>query len=150
MKRLVRTVMIAISGVCALLIVALGFLWVFNPDAATLLAAQVLYTVSSQPTSQPPIAEGQITKEDWLAPQEGSRKVTAVLERRFPVGSRASDLRSALRDQGFAFMDVGFNLPNGAYFHWGNVICQNTLQVEWKTDTRDQIVRIEGRYGNAC
>src|SRR5260370_41846115 len=49
----------------------------------------------------PPIAQGAITKEDWPHFEAASRKLTEVLQSKFPVGSREDILKSILLDQGF-------------------------------------------------
>src|SRR5258708_4013596 len=49
----------------------------------------------------PPIAQGAITKEDWPHFEAASRKLTEVLQSKFPVRSREDILKSILLDQGF-------------------------------------------------
>src|SRR5262249_40473602 len=135
-------------GLC-LLLVSYGLLWLYSPNGAGPLAAAIVdaFTGRHHP---PAIAEGQIGPEEWRNFTQGSEKVTAVLQRRFPVGRGPDRLLTGLADEGFKLDATAAGRPSSANYDWGSVICRQYLRVEWETDAEDHVTRILGRYGWAC
>jgi hypothetical protein len=128
-------------------------------------------------SSPPPIAEGQITEKDWHHWDDGGRKLTAVLTRRFPIGTNEATLKSTLLAQGFHFAKLpppencvppGQSAPVGVIFYhclspdrkkalertleyiWGRFPCSQSLLVEWSVDDRGEIANVQGYYHGVC
>ena len=146
---------------------------VFSPTARLvmgILIAGLLYN------STPPIAQGVITKEDWPHFEAASRKLTEVLQSKFPVGSREDILKSILLDQGFRpivpppsnCIPPGQQVPVGVVFHqcltpdqeekrkrtlvykWGGGVCIDSISVIWSSDELGALTYVEGGYYGAC
>ncbi len=140
--------------------------------AATLYGLFV-FMVNSGP---PPIAQGVITKEDWPHFAAASKKLTEVLQSKFPVGAREDVLKSILVGQGFRPADPlpsnclppGKRVSTGVvYYHcltpeqeerrkrmlvykWGGVVCTESISVMWSSDEHGALTHIEGDYYGAC
>src|ERR1700687_1664071 len=95
-----RAALLTIATVAAL---ALGVAAIWHFDRGKLLVPAMLVVTLFANSSPPPVAEGQITGNDWLRWDDGSRKFTAVLTRRFPSGTKEAALKSTLLAQGFHF-----------------------------------------------
>src|SRR6266567_4613449 len=91
MRRLGKWILIAF----VLVVGAVVLLFILDPAGTVLLAGVILAPLFWN-SGPPPIAEGLTA-----GGEEGDRKLTAVLERRFPNGTREVDLKSALLRQGF-------------------------------------------------
>lgn len=169
MKRIGKWLLIAF----ALLVGALAVLFIVKPD--TLLLAAILLAMLLNP-GPPPIAEGQLAGSNWMHSEETGRKLTAVLERRFPNGTPESDLTSVLLRQGFRpipppradCLPPGQHAPVGVVFtncptaeekerqkraleyRWGNGVCGDYVQIWWSVDDRQAITRVQGSYNEAC
>jgi hypothetical protein len=168
-KRIGKWVLIAL----ALIFAALAILFLVKPD--TLLVAAIILTMLFNP-GPPPIAEGQITSNEWMHWEEGGRKLTAVLERRFPNGTPEFDLKSVLLKQGFhpvppppadclppgqippvgviyrtcLTADQKEKLERTLEYTWGNGVCTEFVQVWWSVDDRHDITQAQGSYYGAC
>lgn len=169
MKRLAIWVLATLAVVAA----TLSGLFVFSPKARLVMTIVIAEMVSSGP---PPIAQGVITKEDWPHFAAASKKLTEVLQSKFPVGSREDVLKSNLVGQGFRPADPlpsnclppGKKVPVGAvYYHcltpeqeerrkrtlvykWGGGVCTESIFVVWSNDEHDALTHIEGHYHGAC
>lgn len=169
MKRLAIWVLATLSLVAA----TLSGLVVFSPTARLLMTIVIAEMVNSGP---PPIAQGVITKEDWPHFAAASKKLTEVLQSKFPVGSREDVLKSALVGQGFRPADPlpsncvppGQQAPVGAVFYqcltpeqeerrkrtlvykWGGGVCTESISVMWTSDEHGALTHIEGGYYGAC
>jgi len=170
MKRIGKWILIAF----ALVVGAVVVLLLLNPGTTFLFAAIFLAMLSNP--GPPPIAEGQITSNEWMNWEEGGRKLTAVLERRFPIGTRESDLKSVLLTQGFrpvppppadclppgqvAPLGVIYNtcltadqkekLERTLKYTWGNGVCSEFVQIMWSANDRGEITRVQGSYYGVC
>ncbi len=157
----------------ALLAGAFAVLFVVKPD--TLLVAAILLAMLLNP-GPPAIAQGQITGADWNHWEEGGRKLTAVLEQRFPDGTPESDLKSVLLKQGFRpippprpdCLPPGQQAPVGVVFtncptadqkeklkrtleyRWSSGVCNEFVQIWWSVGDRQAITRVQGSYYGAC
>jgi hypothetical protein len=169
MKRIGKWILIAF----ALILGALAVLFFIKPE--TFLVAAIIVTMLFNP-GPPPIAEGQITSSDWLHWDEGGRKLTAVLERRFPNGTPESDLNAVLLKQGFHSippppadcLPPGRSAPVGVVYRtcltadekeklertleyrWGDGVCAEYVQIWWSVDDRREITHVQGSYYGAC
>jgi hypothetical protein len=127
-------------------------------------------------SAPPPIAEGQITPEDWTHWDEAGRKFTAVLARRFPSGSNEATLKSTLLAQDFHFpkppptncLPPGQEAPIGVVYYrcltsdamkalertlvyeWGRFPCTKSLSVQWSAGDRGEITNVRGSYYGVC
>jgi hypothetical protein len=135
-----------------------------------LLGVAIFLATRSNP-GPPPIAEGQLTHMDAMIGQ-GGRKLTAVLERRFPNGTLESDLKAVLLAQGFHSVSArpGYCSPPGQaapnytcltadqdekrkrtlLYKWENGVCVYSISIVWSADDRGGITHIEGSYNGAC
>jgi hypothetical protein len=140
-----------------------------NPDRALLLA-WVIVAPLVQNWHPPAVANGQITTEDWGHWDAASRKLTAVLERKFPTGTNETGLKSTLLGQGFKpppspppdCLPRGQPAPVGrAYtpcyetsnilqYDWGHFPCRETITVWWTTGDNGEVTYINGSYHGAC
>jgi hypothetical protein len=169
MKRIGKWVLIAF----ALVVGAIAVLFIVKPE--TFLVAAIILTMLLNP-GPPPIAEGQITGNEWMHWDEGGRKLTAVLERRFPDGTPESDLRSVLLRQGFHPVPPppadcwppGQDAPIGVVHYtcltadqkdklgrtlqytWGDGVCSQFVRVMWSSDGRGTVSQVRGTYHGAC
>lgn len=118
----------------------------------------------------PSLANGVITDKDWLHWDEGSRKLTVVLQRRFPKGTPVSTIRDKLAAEGFTrpqhaqscetTVDLnGKSTTKCRYpadinrrleYIWGGIPCSNWVTVVWTEDREHRIATISGRYGAGC
>ncbi|UGA45212.1 hypothetical protein HU230_0003995 [Bradyrhizobium quebecense] len=123
MKRFAIWVLAALALIAA----TLSGLFVFSPTARLVMAIAIAEIFNSGP---PPIAEGVITKEDWPHFAAASKKLTEVLQSKFPVGSIEGNLKSILVGQGFRPPDPipsncvppGQQVPVGVAYYWGGVL----------------------------
>jgi hypothetical protein len=146
---------------------------VFSPTARLVMGILIAGLLNSGP---PPIAQGVITKEDWPHFEAASRKLTEVLQSKFPVGSREDILKSILLDQGFRpivpppsnCIPPGQQVPVGVVFHqcltpdqeekrkrtlvykWGGGVCIDSISVIWSSDELGALTYVEGGYYGAC
>jgi hypothetical protein len=149
---------LAILAVFAAICIAL-FIW--NPEAALLLAAIILQPLLSN-THPAPIAEGHLTTEGW----------TRVLQQRFPAGTNEAVLKATLRHQGFKppapppekCWPQGKPAPVGRVifpcpvhdpsktleYRWSDFPCEETMTVWWTTGDNGAIAQISGNYTRAC
>jgi hypothetical protein len=120
----------------------------------------------------PKIFEGQISDgQAWRDPEHASRKLTALLEQKFPTGTTDSVLKSELLGQGFKFLPppppnclppgqsapVGvvftpcFDPTNKLKYEWSDgFVCGDSLLVTWSTNGRGESTRIEAHYRKTC
>ena len=171
MRRVFRWTIRVGLGILAAIVVAGAGLYVWNPEGALIFALVVLQPLIAN--SQPPaIAEGQITAADWMHWDDGSRKLTAIFERRFPVKSSEVALKSTLLEQGFKplppprpdCLPQGQRAPIGKVFtscpthdlskvlqyRWGGLPCSQTITVDWTTGDRGEITHVSASYSGAC
>jgi hypothetical protein len=153
-------------------LVALGIIvYLLNPEVATLAALALLQPLLSN-THPPPILSGVITPGDWRNWDENNRKVTAVLQQKFPIGTNEASVKAALLKQGFkppppASADCvpqGAPAPVGRIFsrcptydpdrilqyQWGNFPCGYTVTVTWTAVDRGDLTQIRGDYSSGC
>jgi hypothetical protein len=160
-------------AILALVAATLSGLFVFSPTARLVMAIAIAEIFNSGP---PPIADGVITKEDWPHFAATSKKMTEVLQSKFPVGSREDVLKSILVGQGFRPADAvpsncvppGQQVPVGVVYYqcltpeqeerrkrtlaykWGGGVCTESISVMWSSDERGALTRVEGGYYGAC
>ena len=134
----------AIAVATVLVLSAVAFV-VLNPIGA----AAVWLELTGYPTEPPPIAEGQITKDDWPGGEPANTKLTTLLRKRFPVGSDPSWLRAVMKGQGFSLEHVDLGMHSST-FAWGNAVCGQWMSVSWTEDDRGRISDIHGNYSTAC
>jgi len=157
-----------------LVAVGLFILWIgiLNPEKV-LLASWILIAsiLDDRPANPPPVAEGQITDKDWLDQAGAGRKLTAILGRRFPAGTKEDVLKSELLRQGFKFLSPPpakcpppepagatgrpsaqcFDATKMVKYVWGrSIVCSEHVVVQWSTDDSALITDVNGSYGSAC
>ncbi|MGA2293025.1 hypothetical protein [Bradyrhizobium sp.] len=115
----------------AILALVAATLFVFSPAA-----------LHSRP---PPIAQG----EDWFHFEAASRKLTEVLQSKFPVGSRDDILKSILLDQGFR-PEQKDKRKRTLVYEWGGLGCVESISVVWSSDELGALTHVEGSYHGAC
>jgi hypothetical protein len=120
----------------------------------------------------PPIVEDQLAGVDFRTQIEASRKLTALLQRKFPVGTSEGTLESTLLNQGFKplpapstdCLPAGQPVPSGRDFsvcpmhdankalkyRWSSVVCSQNIIIRWSADDRHNIKLINGTYYMAC
>jgi hypothetical protein len=102
---------------------------------------------------------------------ETAAAVTEILNKRFPSGSRVSDLRSALSEEGFRdvppppsnCVPSGTEVPvrrvytpcydhrNQMEYSWSmGLVCGGHIYVKWTMDEAGNVVRVEGHDASAC
>jgi hypothetical protein len=169
----VKRFAIWLLAILALVAATLSGLFVFSPAARLvmgILIAGLLYN------SPPPIAQGVITKEDWPHFEAASRKLTKVLQSKFPVGSREDILKSILLGQGFRPIEPppsncirpGQQVPLRVVFQWcltpeqeekrkrtleykwGGGVCTESVSVIWSSDELGALTHVQGGYHGAC
>ena len=150
MRRFVRRLPIGLGIFVGVLFVLVGLLFLVNPDGARLAADQLYLYAIGYPTKPPPIVEGRITPADWPSSPEADRKITAVLQKQFPIGSSAAQLKFVLSKQGFRFRESRDSKSRSAVFIWGSVVCEERLNIDWQTDANDHLTLLEGSYRSAC
>jgi hypothetical protein len=155
-------------AVLVALILSIATAWILKPDATRFWLAIALALVTEN-TRPPPIARGVITRDDWRDRRSAERKLTAVLEKKFPVGTSEDVLKSALLKEGFKFLGPPHpecvqpgQRPTGRIFalcydptkildyYWISIGCSETVQVKWEVDDQRNIMRVEGIYGSVC
>ena len=161
-------------AILALVAAPLSGLFVFSPTARLVMGILIAGLLNDP--RPPPIAQGAITKEDWPHFEAASRKLTEVLQSKFPVGSREDILKSILLDQGFRpivpppsnCIPPGQQVPVGVVFHqcltpeqeekrkrtlvykWGGGVCIDSISVIWSSDELGALTYVEGGYYGAC
>jgi hypothetical protein len=152
---------------CALFVGAVAAFLVLNLESTVLSVAIILANLRNP--GPPPIAEGQINGNNS---REVSRKLTAVLERRFPNGTPESELKSVLLEQGFyslpprpAFCPpYGQAAPNPTClsadedekrkrtlnYKWSDGVCSHSVSIVWSADVRGEITDVQGNYSVGC
>ena len=155
-------------AILGLVSVALVILY---PSSAFLTIAILIDALVAN-TDPPPIVEDQLAGVDFRTQTEASRKLTALLQRKFPVGTNEATLESTLLNQGFKRLPVppidclppGQPVPAGGVFpvcpthdanktlkyRWGSVVCSQNIIIRWSADDRRNITRINGIYYMAC
>jgi hypothetical protein len=160
-------------AILALVAATLSSLFVFSPTARLVMGILIAGLFNPGP---PPIVQGVITKEDWPHFEAASRKLTEVLQSKFPVGSREDILKSILLGQGFRPMrpppsnciPPGQQVPVGVAFYqcltpeqeekrrrmlvyeWGGGVCIESITVVWSSDELGALTHVEGGYYGAC
>jgi hypothetical protein len=151
--------------------VAIAALFIRDPSAAVLLTAILIQPLIAH-THPPPIAEDQLADASWRNQAEATRKLTALMQRKFPTGSSEGALKSTLQNQGFKplppppvdCLPPGQPPPVGRVFTpcptydrrktleygWGSGVCGQTITVRWSTDDRDNVTRVDASYYMAC
>jgi len=87
----------------------------------------------------PPIAENMevsIANEEW----------PPRLVQRFPPGTPEVELVATLSSQGFV-IDRANKIAKA---DWANGVCNNELDVAWRTDEMGRVVSVGGRYFPVC
>lgn len=123
----------------------------------------------------PPIA-GDIRCADWRTCAPADRRFNAVLLRRFPIGSSAQGLESALLAEGFHHLEPSFAncMPHGTKpgvgvpfiecptwdenwdprndlsYRWGKIPCGSAVIVRWSADRSGRLTHIEGGFDYVC
>jgi len=141
-------------AVFAILAMAIAVLSIRDPAGAALLAMFLILPLIAN-THPPPIAEDLLANESWQNWNERSRKLTTLLQRRFPAEMNEGTLKSELLNQRFKPLPPpladrllkGQPTPLGRAFvvcppydqskaleyAWGNGICRHTITVRWFT-----------------
>jgi hypothetical protein len=117
--------------------------------------------------SQPTLTSGVINDADRGNWEVATSKLTAILKKRFPIGSSSAEVKVALRDQGFAPLrqcpdptvtKVGssdnsfacaenWDPDHALHYAWGpRSPCRNDVTVWWSDDSRGRLTAIEGQY----
>ncbi len=161
-------------AILALVAATLSGLFVFSPTARLVMGILIAGLLND--SRPPPIAQGAITKEDWPHFEAASRKLTEILQSKFPVGSREDILKSILLDQGFRPIEPppsncippGQQVPVGVVFYqclnpeqeekrkrtlaykWGGGVCIESISVVWSSDELGALTHVEGGYYGAC
>jgi hypothetical protein len=164
-------------GIVAAVALVFGVLFFRNPEAALLLILFIIQPLISN--SRPPaVVDGQMTAEDWghwndfTRQSETSRKIGAILQRQFQIGTSEATLKATLLKQGFKppRPPLGICLPEGETprigqtyhscptedphkslrYEWGRIPCGEHIAVRWTTGSRDEITSIRNDYGGGC
>jgi len=118
------------------------------------------------PHANPPTILGRmITKQDRYNWDQASAKVTALLKKRFPVGSSAAEVRLLLTDQGWEQLkecpdrtlhklensenyacNENWDQDHAIHYYWGRNPCRHDVVVFWSFDEAGKITFIEGQY----
>lgn len=118
----------------------------------------------------PALASGVITDEDWLEWEPAGRKLTTVLQKRFPTGTPVSTMRDALIAEGFkappheqsceTTVDVNRNsttrcrypadINRRLEYIWGIFPCSQSVAVTWREDRQRRIATLAAYYGGGC
>jgi hypothetical protein len=138
--------------------------------AVVVLTIFVVLFVARDHICPPALASGVITDRDWLHWDEGSRKLTALLQKRFPEGTTVSAMQDALKAEGFR---PAVHEPNCAttvqvdgrsstkcsypadidrrleYF-WGGIPCSQSITMIWREDRQHRIAKLSASYGGGC
>jgi len=152
-------------------VLGIATVWQLYPESTYLMFATVRGAITAN-HHPPKIVEGQFSDgEARRNPEHAGRKLTALLEQKFPTGTSDSVLKSELLGQGFKFLPppppnclppgqsapVGvvftrcFDPTNKLKYEWGDgFVCSNSLLVTWSTNGRGEITRIEAHYRETC
>jgi hypothetical protein len=129
----------------------------------------------------PPPIIGQVVCNDYKPYGEcdsASAHATAVILRRFPIGSSALEMEEALTQQGFQRIPEQENLAHcltgdqsapvsGPYvycpswdprwvprndleYHWGSLPCDDHVEIMWSIDAKGDISHLEATYRHTC
>jgi hypothetical protein len=150
--------------------------WLLLPVGLVIIAALASIAFGSARLSPPPITEG-IACNNWRNCGKEDQAFNAVLSRRFPLGSKASNLRAALIAQGFfdplpsaiktcspagesgqvgqemiecPAWDENWNPHNFLEHSSGIGPCGRNVIVQWSSDKNGKITHIEGAFDNVC
>jgi hypothetical protein len=132
----------AALGIAVLLLIGLGLFWLANPLGFAMMFGSIFgYGI---PTHPPTIA-GNV-RLNW--PNNGGSEPnwTAILRRKFPVGSDEATLEAVLNDQGFKID----RLTKSADYEWGGLPCTYHLRAVWKTSEVRKISWVNGTFFPAC
>jgi hypothetical protein len=122
----------------------------------------------------PKMVVDYISGDDWRRDRtvDTSRKFTAFLEQKFPVGTDEANVRSSLIEAGFkpvsgvgrsecekpveiepigwAFVTCKVPFNFFEYIWSGGIVCGHSLIVQWSKEDSGGIVRIVGNYSTHC
>jgi hypothetical protein len=156
--------------------VILVWLLTLSALAVLIVLAQERLTRAGVHFFPPPLADG-LRCNNWHTCSEQSQAFTAILLRRFPLGSKVDVLKSALLAQGFGrFLptsitaclphgqeapigkmviecpewDANWNPRNDLEYHWGGPLCGSGLIVRWSSNKGGRIAHLDGNYDYAC
>jgi hypothetical protein len=165
MQRWRRWVVRIVLGAVAFFVLIFGVLLILNPSGTLIFTVRLLLVLFST-NRPPPIAHGIITADDRWQWDAASRKMTNILETKFPAGTPEAAMRSALLKEGFKPLRAAANcdVPRRPValrlqcqpvlqYSWRNVSfvsCEHTISVEWKTDDTGKIIGIKGSYFEVC
>jgi hypothetical protein len=167
-SRWLRWIKRIILGCVALLGLGLTALFIKSPSATTLLLAMLVYSPFEN-DKPPPMFKDDLAGM-WGKWDEASQRLTSRLQQQFPAGTAETSLKSALLKQGFEplppprsdCVTAGQEAPVGRVFtrcrdqsksldyHWGGVVCTETITVRWTTDGADVIAELSGSYYAGC
>lgn len=156
----------------AVITAAIAALFIVNPTGALLLVAMLIHPLVAN-TSPPSIAESELAGANLENKADVDRNLTALLRRKFPVGTSEDSLKSTLLGQGFTplpplaanCIPPGQPQPMGKVFtncptydrdkileyRWGDgAVCGSTVTVRWATDDRRGITQLDSSYYVAC
>jgi hypothetical protein len=167
----VRWTIRTVLGCVVLLGVGFAALFIRNPDAARFLLVVLMEPLIGN-ASPPAIARDELAGLKWWNEPEGGRRLTEVLQRKFPTGASEATLKSTLANQGFRQLPlpptdcvppgqpttVGSVLtPCPKYdpsrilrYEWGSGFCRRTITVLWAADNRNDITQAYAVYYTAC
>ena len=143
--------------------------------AVVLIIAVVIGYATGVLIRYPPIMEG-IECADRLRCGEAAREFTAVLERRFPVGTPENLIETTLIRQGFSrdseiptrcvlpghpspigelvitcpFGDPTWNPKRRLVYGLGGFPCNKSIVVLWSVDDENKTAHIRGGFGGGC
>jgi hypothetical protein len=166
-----RWIIRIVLGIFLIFTAACAVLYVRNPDTAWILAGLILEPLISN-TKPPAIAEGVLTAADWGHWDDTNRKLNAVIEQNFPIGTSEAALRAKLLEQGFKPpppppadcwphdkpAPIGrvirpcptFDLSKMLEYKWSSFPCGKTITVRWTTDHTNELTRVTGGYYVGC
>ena len=154
----------------ALPFLALIVLFIKNPGGAIILIGMLVFPLFGN-THPPAMFDADIASM-WLKWDEGSRKITAHLQQKFPAGTTEATLKSALARQGFKPMPppradcvpAGQHMPIGKtyttcstrdpsktlIYKWSGGVCTSTISVRWDTNDDKVITKLDSSYYAGC
>ncbi|HJW41028.1 MAG TPA: hypothetical protein VJ476_07345 [Rhizomicrobium sp.] len=155
----------SLLALIAILVVWIGIRFLVDPRGTEFAVG---FVVASFVNNQDPplIARDIVDGEKWGDGPRTDKNFTAILTRKFPVGSPLQAMVDELTDKGFHpiappaanCVAQGKPVPTGAVYticptsddwkrtlryEWGTV-CGNAAEVVWQTDTLGRIARISG------
>jgi hypothetical protein len=170
MRRLLRWVLIGVVSIVVVAVVSFIAALIFLPQArmfAVPVASWLLFAKKPPPA----FAERLIPSAGPLDSPAISRKLTAALEEKFPLGAKADDLKRFLISQGFRSLKpppancvpagqsapVGvayvncYDINNRLEYHWNaGMVCGETIVVHWSANGREELTHLAGGYQAAC